>query len=632
MSHIALYAGGFYFPISYDGSTGNIYYVATTGSDEADGSIGAPWATLTYAASQLEPGDTLYLRGGTWNEYLNVPNSGSPGRMITYEAYPGETPIVDGDGIWIADMYGVVNIRNKSYIRIKGLTVRNGNYPGQDVAGIAARLNVSHIEILNNTITNMNCSGILCGSGYTSANEINSYITVTGNEISYCNHRVSQEALTVCNCHYFDIGYNHLHHCWKEGLDVKGESDYGVVHHNTIHELSGPGIYLDARPIHHVDIHSNYVYSLGSQGASREQPIWAGFYKKMAGITLGSEGGSTIDYVNVYNNIIDESTLNGIKLSKTDSYDTGRIRHVNIYNNTIERGGDTVDSYSSNIVLPGAAYVDDIHIFNNLLWRRVPHPAWGIAIKLGSAIGDYTDLVIDHNLYEYFNDTYDEHGWIPGPYLGTNNVELESGEAVGFIGGSDPSLGIVNTYAESCVVTTGTETNTYASTAANDGTYHIVEDDAGNISFYYEFEEYEGDGRAYTAYWRFYAQPATAVVDMYAYNWSTETYVKLISYAGTDAATMQEKLHYLLAEYSDAGSGVNKVRLKIESSTADVIATDQIYCKNNPDVIVADDYKLAGTSPAIDVGATVDLDEDYYGNARPQGLGYDIGAFEYTPV
>jgi hypothetical protein len=44
----------------------------------------------------------------------------------------------------------------------------------------------------------------------------------------------------------------------------------------------------------------------------------------------------------------------------------------------------------------------------------------------------------------------------------------------------------------------------------------------------------------------------------------------------------------------------------------------------------ANDFHLQSNSPCIDAGDEVDVAEDFEGNSRPQGAGYDIGAFEYT--
>ena len=40
------------------------YYVAATGSDSANGSLGTPWATFSHAATVVSQGDTVLGNGG----------------------------------------------------------------------------------------------------------------------------------------------------------------------------------------------------------------------------------------------------------------------------------------------------------------------------------------------------------------------------------------------------------------------------------------------------------------------------------------------------------------------------------------------------------------------------------------
>src|SRR5262245_20402639 len=42
------------------------YYVALAGSDAAEGSQAAPFATLQRAQTAAAPGDTVFIRGGTY--------------------------------------------------------------------------------------------------------------------------------------------------------------------------------------------------------------------------------------------------------------------------------------------------------------------------------------------------------------------------------------------------------------------------------------------------------------------------------------------------------------------------------------------------------------------------------------
>jgi hypothetical protein len=70
------------------------------GDDLQEGSEQKPWKTLNRALKQrqggpLKPGDTLYLRGGTYYENVTVSVHGTPPQPITIRAYPGELAILD---------------------------------------------------------------------------------------------------------------------------------------------------------------------------------------------------------------------------------------------------------------------------------------------------------------------------------------------------------------------------------------------------------------------------------------------------------------------------------------------------------------------------------------------------------
>ena len=69
---------------------------ASKGHDTAAGTEAAPWKTLAHAFRQLKPGDTLYLRGGTYYEKAALTRSGTAEAPITIAAYPGELVILDG--------------------------------------------------------------------------------------------------------------------------------------------------------------------------------------------------------------------------------------------------------------------------------------------------------------------------------------------------------------------------------------------------------------------------------------------------------------------------------------------------------------------------------------------------------
>jgi len=124
------------------------YYVSPTGNDKAAGTIGAPFASFAQGQTAAQPGDTVYFRGGDYNYTaatttcssqtalvagVELNKSGTPGRMIHYMAYPGETPLFNFVGI-------------KQSCRVKGIWAE-GNWihlKGLEITGVPQNNNLNH--------------------------------------------------------------------------------------------------------------------------------------------------------------------------------------------------------------------------------------------------------------------------------------------------------------------------------------------------------------------------------------------------------------------------------------------------------------------------------------------------------
>ncbi len=111
-----------------------VFYVAPDGSDSGDGSIGSPFATLEKARDAVRKingsmsGDiVVYLRGGDYRitkpVEFDTRDSGSGGYTVRYEAYEGETPVINGaqkvtgwkkynDKLWAAPLDRDIKLRN----------------------------------------------------------------------------------------------------------------------------------------------------------------------------------------------------------------------------------------------------------------------------------------------------------------------------------------------------------------------------------------------------------------------------------------------------------------------------------------------------------------------------------------
>ena len=157
------------------------YYVSSEigNNNNAGTSQNAPLASLQAAANVVKPGDTVQVMNGTYTApaygvALDITTSGTANAPITFEAAPGQTPVIDSTGGWNA-----IDIQ-ASYIVVSGFTVVGGaaNYNLQSaLAGYStgnASLNgngivvnpsssvslPNHITIENNTVSNEPGGGI----------------------------------------------------------------------------------------------------------------------------------------------------------------------------------------------------------------------------------------------------------------------------------------------------------------------------------------------------------------------------------------------------------------------------------------------------------------------------------------
>ena len=157
------------------------YYVSSQigNNTNAGTSAAAPLASLQAAANIVKPGDTVQVMNGTYSApaygaALDITTSGTAIAPITFEAAPGQTPVIDSTGGWNA-----IDIQ-ASYIVVSGFTVVGGaaNYNLQsalagystgnaslDGNGIVVNPSSSvslpnHITIENNTVSNEPGGGI----------------------------------------------------------------------------------------------------------------------------------------------------------------------------------------------------------------------------------------------------------------------------------------------------------------------------------------------------------------------------------------------------------------------------------------------------------------------------------------
>ncbi len=115
------------------------FYIAPGGSNGNNGSLSSPWGTFDYAIDHIDPGDTLFVRGGTYNlnSRIQIRNNegGTSTNPINIWAFPGELPVLDFDtmsnSLWgQSSGRGIQIDEGANYLHLKGLTIQNARDNG----------------------------------------------------------------------------------------------------------------------------------------------------------------------------------------------------------------------------------------------------------------------------------------------------------------------------------------------------------------------------------------------------------------------------------------------------------------------------------------------------------------------
>ena len=194
----------------------NTYYVATNGNDSNPGTLAQPWASINKGVDLYLPGDTLYVRGGTYAPTSGIYfyRSGSAAASITFSAYNGEAVILDGKNmpanttlLWIGC----------NYFSMQGFELRNAT-------GSAIAINGgTFVTVSNCTAHDSQYSGITIGK----------------NDMTTTHNITIQNCTVYNNCHMNDA--HTLNGGWPGALVVGGANTV-TVQNNTVYNNNGEGI------------------------------------------------------------------------------------------------------------------------------------------------------------------------------------------------------------------------------------------------------------------------------------------------------------------------------------------------------------------------------------------------------
>jgi parallel beta-helix repeat protein len=173
-------------------------------SDSGSGTSSVPYCTIGKGASVAVAGQTVQVASGTYSELVTVAHSGSAGSPIVVTPAAGASVTVSG-------MANGFKVSSKSYITIRGFTVRGTTSYGIYVTGGSSNVTVS-----GNSVRDTTSYGIHIKDS--------SNITVSGNDVSGAGQQLSGST--------------------KYGIKF-ANSTSSLVSANTSHDNSEAGVFLD---------------------------------------------------------------------------------------------------------------------------------------------------------------------------------------------------------------------------------------------------------------------------------------------------------------------------------------------------------------------------------------------------
>jgi Right handed beta helix region/Abnormal spindle-like microcephaly-assoc'd, ASPM-SPD-2-Hydin len=283
-------------------TTGNDYYVSTSGSDiSGNGSKGSPWATIANASKNVGSGAVVHVAAGVYTGSFDTNASGTSSAYVTYEASTADfsgtvncAQIAANHGNLSACPQLVGNDdttatwqNDGDYVAIQGFDVTGSGINGIYTQGNATKIIGNHVhDILTGTCNDNGGSGINLNG--TNAQVIGNYVHNMGPYPSACGY--------VQGIYFLTTG--------------------GFAENNISFDNSGFGIQLWHNP-QNITLSNNTIFNNAS-----------------GGIVLGTDdAGVTVDYITVNSNIVTNNGGVGIEEQGGSESSTGI--HNSYHNNLV---------------------------------------------------------------------------------------------------------------------------------------------------------------------------------------------------------------------------------------------------------------------------------------------------------
>jgi parallel beta-helix repeat protein len=291
------------------GAEGKSFYAALDGDDRNSGLEGQPFRTIKRGASVLKPGDTLYVKAGTYEESLvdAVPGGESWSKPVTVTAYPGQTVTIRPPRG--ASRVLTFSTADSKYIVVDGFILDAINVTGDGVKitwSGEPKNAAGRIRIKNSEVKNAPGQGILV-TGSTGNEFINLQIhdngtTNPGSQLH--GIYIESDFNLIEGCHV----YNHPGHGIHIYSGRSEKPDNNTVSRNTVHgnQRAGIGVYFgNNNVVSNNTVYKNYIGILlaDNNGLVDNNTVYD---NREAGIIIKATGST------VSNNIVKGTSSYGI--------------------------------------------------------------------------------------------------------------------------------------------------------------------------------------------------------------------------------------------------------------------------------------------------------------------------------
>ena len=334
------------------------YYVATSGYDSNAGTLSSPFKTIQKGIDVLQPGDTCYVRGGTYNEGLVLKQSGTSSARLTVKNYNGET-----------------------------VTVNSGNVQAVRTGGRRHYYTIDGFRFISNYVTYSNGKKFSLDfedgiwDGFTDSNGGN-------------NGFILKNCYIEGSVHFYGH-YNTMENCelngrsqWSDGMfEGYAASHHNIYRNNKVYKYTNRGLW-SMQWTDSVTMENNVIHDTGNMGIDCDGAGHPVYNSVVRGNLIYNVGGRGIEMENAFNSITENNVI----------YNSNKwgINYINYgygpdYNSDKEYRGDNTNAIVRNnliyntaeagIVLNAAA---GVKIYNNTIHKNYTTKGYFAGIALCS--------------------------------------------------------------------------------------------------------------------------------------------------------------------------------------------------------------------------------------------------------